>query len=93
MSDLERDLARQAQATARSEAPSDEADREPSGSAPSELEQISAAPQLPQQSADSNARIEAALERRLANGRESQRRFRERQKVFETHRSAVVAVE
>ncbi len=29
------------------------------------------------------ARIEAALERRLANGRESQRRFRERQKVFE----------
>ena len=69
-----------------------EAGREPSGSTPSELEENSAAPQ---QSADSlsNARVEAALERRLANGRESQRRFRERQKVVETNRSAVVAVE
>jgi len=48
---------------------------------PSELEQTSVARQH-SPTASYNARIEAALERRLANGRESQRRFRERQKVF-----------
>ncbi|KAL0021062.1 hypothetical protein WJX79_006639 [Trebouxia sp. C0005] len=50
---------------------------------PSEPDQTSVARQQSPEdpTASYNARIEAALERRLANGRESQRRFRERQKA------------
>ncbi len=54
---------------------------ETSGSTGPDPEQLVSARQ-PSTDSAYNARIEAALERRLTNGRESQRRFRERQKVI-----------